>query len=351
MMPPENHIPGCALAFPYQQEAPRGAWLGGDSNFSVVLSPNTALMTFQDTFVGGASIAARSGSAIVSNTIAKIGCGAEGSSLDYFWRFEDEQHRAIFNDTHPSGDRLWIQQPWLHTEKLFLTATRVGEGGELGFEEHGMTLARVNNPHEPPDAWQIDYFNLTEQRVTVGKGAVVFGEYVYLFTPHAGGTLLARLGLDRLLEATISEADLEYLSSDDSFQPGLELDDATLFGMPANTGLTIRFHEASSRWLALYVSTSGWPSQDIVVSSAERLEGPWSAPEVVYQMPEMVPGSDVYDVDNICYGGAEHVAFNPEPDERLLFTYTCNSLVFAKQVANLDLYVPVVVDVPNPLAD
>ncbi len=345
----EPRLAECALSFPYRNEPERGNWLGADSNFSVVLSETTALMTFQDTFVGGSDLASRAGTGFVSNSVAAIGCEDGSYSIEYFWRREGDAHLAVFVDTHPSGDRLWIHRPWLYEGKLFLTATRVGSGGALGFEEHGMTLARVENPTAPPSEWSIEYFNLTDQRATVGKGMIDYGEHVYLFTPHENDLLLARLHHDQLLAPSITEASLEYLAGDDSWQPGLDLDDAKRLGLAANTGLTLRYHEASQQWLALYLTTDHWPSGEVVVSSAPALEGPWSAPQKVYDVPEMNPAAPEYDVDNICYGASEHHAFNPDPDARLLFTYTCNSLVFEKQVQNLALYVPVVVDVENPL--
>src|SRR5687768_15276170 len=42
--PNASKLSDCELAFPYQDENPRGHWLGGDSNFSVVLSASRALM-------------------------------------------------------------------------------------------------------------------------------------------------------------------------------------------------------------------------------------------------------------------------------------------------------------------
>jgi hypothetical protein len=44
-----------------------------------------------------------------------------------------------------------------------------------------------------------------------------------------------------------------------------------------------------------------------------------------------------------------HWHWNPNPETQLFFTYTCNSTVFAKQVANMSIYVPRVVTIKNPL--
>jgi len=339
----------CELGFPYRAGAGRGFWLGADSNFSVVLSPTLALMTFQDTFVGGATGTSRSGSHMVGNTVARIGCDGGTATIDYHWGGAAGDHQALFDEQAANGSRLWVQRPWLHEGKLFLTGTRVTSDAQ-GFDEQGMTLARVDNPLDAPEAWHIEYFNLTDQRLTVGKGVVATAEHVYLFTPYQANMILARIAKPRLLEASISESSLQYLKADGSWAEGLVAASAKKLGIPANTGLSVRYHAASKRYLALFTDTSGWPSASIAVSSAAALEGPWTPPAEVYRVPEMDPQAAGYDADTICYGAAEHEAWSGDPDRELLFTYTCNSNEFAKLLANLDIYVPRVVTLENPLS-
>jgi hypothetical protein len=343
---PKSQLSECELSFPYLEQAPRGYWLGADSNFSVVLSPSRAFMTFQDSFVGGASGTSRASTPFVGNSLADIRCEGGEYAIDYHWGGVGSDHRALFDEQKPN-ERLWIHRPWLYEGALMLTATRVTSDAQ-GFSELGMTLARVKNPLAPPEAWSIEYFDLTDQRVTVGKGIAETAAHVYLFAPHQADMLLTRIQKPRLLDSVIAESSLEYLKNDGTWGSGLVLEDAKRLGIPANTGLTVRFHDASQRWVALYTNTSGWPSATISVSSAAALEGPWSKPVDVYSVPEMKAGDPSYDPDTICYGASEHPAFNAEPDQKLLFTYTCNSTSFEKQVANLGIYVPRVVVVAAP---
>ena len=346
--PSAGNLSDCELALPYQDQAPRGHWLGGDSNFSVVLSASRALMTFQDTFVGGASTSSRMGSAMVGNTLASIACQDGQYSIDYSWGGVADSHQAMFDDQNPAGQRLWVHRPWVHEGQLFLTGTRVSSD-DTGFQEHGMTLARVENPLDAPAQWSIDYFNLTDQRLTIGKGIADSGQHIYLFTPYEANMILVRIAKSQLLEATIGEASLEYLRAAGNWAAGVVPADAKKLGLPANTGLTVRYHQASQRWLALFTNTSGWPSDVISISSAPELEGPWDEPTDIYSVPEMDPEAPEYDADTICYGAAEHDAFNPDPDGQILFTYTCNSNQFEKLLANMAIYVPRVVKVENPL--
>ncbi len=346
--PDVGKLTDCELAFPYQPEDPRGHWLGGDSNFSVVLSPSRALMTFQDTFVGGSSTSSRMGSAMVGNTLASISCENGQYSIEYAWGGTASDHQAMFDDQNPEGQRLWVHRPWVHEGRLFLTATRVSSD-ETGFVEHGMTLARVDNPLDPPAAWSIDYFNLTDQRLTIGKGIADSGEHIYFFTPYQANMILVRIAKAKLLEPTIAEASLEYLSTAGAWSPGVVPASAKKLGLPANTGLTVRYHATSERWLALFTNTSGWPSDSIGISSAPALDGPWAQATEIHAVPEMDPSAPEYDADTICYGAAEHDAFNPDPDGQILLTYTCNSNQFPKLLANMAIYVPRVVVVENPL--
>lgn len=94
--PTSDELSDCGLAFPYNDEQPRGHWLGADSNFSVVLGAGRALMTFQDTFVGGSVATERNGSAMVGNSVAAIGCQGGQYTIDYAWGGLAQQHAAMF---------------------------------------------------------------------------------------------------------------------------------------------------------------------------------------------------------------------------------------------------------------
>src|SRR5439155_14132400 len=65
---------GCEPRFPYQDEPDHGTWLGGDSAFSIALSPTLSLWTFQDTFVAGHGETTRANAHIVAGTVALASC-------------------------------------------------------------------------------------------------------------------------------------------------------------------------------------------------------------------------------------------------------------------------------------
>jgi hypothetical protein len=333
-----SSLPGCELSFPYQDEPTLGTWLGGDSAYSLPLSPTVALWSFQDTFVGMHGQTARPGAGLIANSYAHFSCEHGVGSIRYFWK----QGGAILSDG-AEGQRFWPQQPIIYKGYLFQAMTRVQNAAD----EIGTTLARVENPLDPPDAWHAEYFELAKLS-GLGKGTIVVDGYAYLFG-NAGEAVVARLPLDELIKPdAVPSALLEYLASDGQWKPGLDTQDAKKLGFSANVGTSFRYLQDAGKWLVLFTSTSGWPNPNIAVSTAPDLSGPWSKPVNVYQVPEMTAGSPEYDKDNVCYAAVEHHESNPEPETDLLFSYTCNSFVFAKQQANMGIYLPKIVRLKIP---
>ena len=134
-------LSGCALTFPYQDEPTLGTWLGGDSAYSTLLTPTTALWSFQDTFVGKHGQTGRAGAGLIANSLAIITCANGVQSIHYVWGLVNNGARAIFSDG-VANQRFWPQQPFIYKGTLFAAMTRV-QGGAT---EIGTALARVANP-------------------------------------------------------------------------------------------------------------------------------------------------------------------------------------------------------------
>jgi len=336
----------CTPQFPYQDDPTLGTWLGGDSAYSVSVSPTAAVWTFQDTFVGPAHQTGRANVPIIGNTMAIAECHGGVFSLHYFWTRSGP--KAFFDDGNTQGSRFWTLQPWMHAGTLFAALTEV-ENAAVGFDELSTKLARVANPLDPAGSWHVEYLALADIP-GLGKGAVVQDGYVYLYAPFQNDQIVARLPLDELVKPGADPpALLQYLSKAGDWKAGLSTADAKKIGLTANTGISVRYVPGLAQWVALFMNTSTWPSPNVAVSSAPSLEGPWSKPANVYSVQEMNPAAPGYDKDTICYAAIEHPEWNPNPEAQLFFTYTCNSTVFAKQVANMNIYVPRVVNIKNPL--
>jgi hypothetical protein len=335
-------LAGCALSFPYKDDPNLGTWLGGDSAYSTLLDERTALWSFQDTFVGKHGQTARPGSAMIANTYAYVTCEGGAQRIQYFWRHEDGGVQAVMSDG-AENQRFWPQQPILYGGYLFQAMTRVQNGAD----EIGTAFARVKNPQATPDNWQVEYYELASLS-GLGKGTLIEGDYLYLFG-NAGQAVVTRMKLSELLKPSIAPKNLlEYLATDGNWKPGLDTAQAKKLGFSANVGTSFRYLGQRKQWLVLFTNTAGWPAPNIAISTAPSLEGPWSKPVDVYQVPEMSEGKPEYDKDTVCYAAIEHQESNPAPETDLLFSYTCNSLVFEKQLANMGIYLPKIVRLALP---
>ncbi len=345
--PPE--LTRCSFALPYTYQTGRGYWLGGDGTSSVALSESRALVAFQESFVGGPSKLSRVDSELSGSSVARLSCLSGKLSVEYAWGGAGHEHAALFDDDASDGVELRLQQPWLTAGKLFFTATRVTRD-DSGVTEHGTTLIRVDDPLAPIAEWQVEYFELTAQRASVGAGVAETSSDVFLFTTRGDELGLTRITKERLLAPTVSEGSLETLRADGTWGPGLELDLSRRLGLPARAGLSVRHHAPSGRWLALFTNTSVLPSASISVSSALDLAGPWSTPTLVYTVPEMSTLSPEYRSGWVCSGAREHPAFNALVDKELLFSYSCRPTNRASLLVEMSAFQPRVVRLGLPLS-
>jgi Domain of unknown function (DUF4185) len=174
---------------------------------------------------------------------------------------------------------------------------------------------------------------------------VVEGDYAYIFALHEKGSrpmLLTRIPL-KGLGAPVKH--LEYLAKDGGWKAGLAPADALHVMESGNTEMTVRYHPALKKWIAV-MNAPVFFSDEIVFRTAPQLAGPWDKGETIYHIPEMQKDYAGYDKDTFCYAAKEHPEFRL-PDS-ILFTYACNSLKPKKLLTNLGIYFPKVVRVPLP---
>ena len=120
---------------------------------------------------------------------------------------------------------------------------------------------------------------------------MVHGDHLYLFgfldrEDDRFPRFLARLPLAAFDARVARPADaIETLGNDGRWLPGLQPDAAQIVMEDSATEMSVAFHPVEAKWLALYnfaqVDASfpaTRPSDAVFARTAERLEGPWSAP-------------------------------------------------------------------------
>ncbi len=332
----------CTPSFPYAQ-----GWLGGDAAYSVPLDAQHSVWLFGDTFVGDPSMRTRSGSHMVSNSIAISTCRDGIFDIHYYLPTQKSGAPRAFFDSATSAYRYWPMDGFVYNGSLYVALYQVvtkPEGGPFGFEMRGVTLARIANPGNDPRHWSIEYVELASGKVVFpGVTAVVSPPWVYLFAVLADDAhpnhplILARVALDHL-DAPASA--IEYLAADGSWKRGLNWRDARVVIDQGHTEMSVRYHPDIRKWIAVQ-QTPGLGT-GMGVRTAEHLAGPWSSFQSWFSMPEVPPPADER---TFCYAAKEHIEFARDSSE-MVITYACNSFDFAKLVADMSLYRPQVVRMP-----
>jgi hypothetical protein len=360
----------CWPAFPY-----RDGWLGADAAYSIPLSDSESVWLFGDTFVGEHGGTDRRGAAFVHNSIGVSRCRAGGRwQIDYAWgRGPDGAPRAFLERGEPDA-WWWLFDGFLHAGRLYLGLLEVERAPPSGplalpFVFTGAKLARVENPRDAPEEWRVRVLALSSGAHALPAAMVVHAEHAYLFIFLDRGDgrrprALARIPLRALAgDARDASGALEYLALDGAWRPGLDAADARVLMDDTATEMSVRFHPDLGRWLAVYshpAVDAGFPrtpaSDAVWLRSAERLEGPWSEPRLLFRVPELDPAyTGGHDPNTGCYAAKEHPQLGA--GRRLTLTYVCNLFtgpgqdpneILGRLLVHMGLYrpIPVALDLP-----
>ena len=367
-------------SFPYSQ-----GWLGGDAAYSVPLAADTTLWLFGDSFVNALAPATpaapatpsgrpptRRGATLVHNSIGVATCSDAGHwNIDYAWGKGESGEPEAFLDPGVPGRYWWLFDGFVHADALYLGLLIVEESEPRGalnlpFRFTGVQLARIRHFRRAPERWEIEILPLSAHpQAFPTSSLVVDGDYLYLFAFVDSDTdqlpqILTRIPLSAL-ESDRPGDRLEYWARSGHWRAGIDTSDAMQLMEDTAAEITVRFHPELERWLAIYNHAStnpktGDPSAAVYLRSAARLDGPWSEPTPVFEIPELADDSaGQRDPNTACYAAKEHPHLAGEG--RLLITYVCNLFtkegedpfaVLGRLLDQMNLYRPVAVSLPLP---
>ena len=246
----------------------------------------------------------------------------------------------------------------LYIPLIAVTATNK-EGELFNFKITGHKLARIKDfSAADPYKWSVDYVDLTSAISpdirAFATTSVVYKNYVYFYPFYAYskdklnifGNIIARISVSKLNDPAGAT---EYFTKDGTWQNRLAPARIKIIFDAGVSELSVRYHAAVKKWIAVYLTTQNKGNQ-LLYQAADKLEGPWSEPKTLDgAIPEVDPRSPLYDKNNFCYAGKEHIEFSG--NKNLLVTYVCNSaedpqrrISFVRR--NLFLYRPVVREIP-----
>jgi hypothetical protein len=336
----------------------KDGWYGGDGAYSIKVDGERTLWLFGDTFVSHEE--GRKDridmDVLLGTTLAVSTCSANnGFNIRYYLKKKNEKFVSSFG----KDEWLWPQDPFIVNNVLYIpliVVTAINKERELfNFKITGHKLARIKDFSAPdPYKWSMDYIDLTPEIppeiAAFATTSVVHNDYIYFYPFYAYskdavsvlGNILARIPESKLDNPARA---IEYFTKDGTWENKLNPEKVKIVLDARVSELSVRYHAADKKWIAVYLSTQNKGNQ-LLYQFADELEGPWSEPKALgVTIPEVDSNSPLYDKNNFCYAGKEHIEFSR--NRNLLVTYVCNSAEDLRSRTgfirrNLFLYRPVV---------
>lgn len=336
----------------------KDGWYGGDGAYSIKLDGKRTLWIFGDTFVSGQQGRQdRIGMDVMLGTTLGIStCSEDGVfEIKYYVKKTSEKFISSFSE----NEWLWPQDPFIANSTLYIplliVEAKPDMEGPFKFKIAGHKIAKITNYEAAePDRWIMDYIDLTpgipKEIIAFATTSVVYQNYVYYYPlcvstgdlPIIFGNILARIPINELNDPADA---IEYFTKDGIWEKELNPAKVKIVIAAGVSELSVRYHENDKKWIAVYMSTRNNGDQ-LLYQLADAPEGPWSEPKALLKtIPEVNPESTLFDKNNFCYAGKEHIEFSR--DKNLVVSYVCNSFEdFQKDSnfirKNLFLYRPVV---------
>jgi Domain of unknown function (DUF4185) len=273
--------------------------------------------------------------------------------MHYYWRDPEAETPRSFFDTGRDDAWFWPLDGYLDGKTLYISFLLVHNrpgahlGDAFGFVIDGTKWAKVTNLSAPPNRWKISFRDMTDSDLWPGVAIIPDGKFVLLYTQVSEGEgkgymTVLRVPRDKLDDPPVN---WEYLATDGKWHAGTPHGDAkNVIDQPISE-MSVRYHPAEKQWVAISPGPE-FPSPRIVARTADSPVGPWSAPNTIFEFPEMKPATPGYEKDTFCYATKEHVEF--ETDSTMVLTYACYAFSTPKARENMGIYRPQVVVVGVP---
>ena len=312
-------------------------WIGADGAYSVAISPTRTLWLFSDTWVGKISDGRRTDATIVNNSVG-IQTAVNDRVNFTIARDSEDKPRALFI---PSDGRgwCWLQAGAMDQGRLWLflnQVERTNEHSVFGFSSMGLWLGSVANVEASPEQWHVEQAKMPNTVFTADRmlvwGAAVFrlGDdlYVYGTDEHRGqGTPDRRMVIARVPAASIGTFSTWRYFRDGDWGEDYRHVSPLAAEMANEYSVTC----LGNRYIAIY--TERGLSPRIMGRLADCPWGPWSAPGVLYECPEMGRDKNVF-----CYGAKAHPG--PSSGHDLVVSYVVNAFDFWQVAREARLYWP-----------
>lgn len=304
-------------------------WRGGDSAGSIDLGDGRVLWLFGDSVISANSNSSRMGTLVRNSVAIQKGYYLSGP-VKYYWRNLSKRKQAFFSA--PGVEWFWPGHGSIVRDRLivFLLQLRSSKTG-LGFEAVGWYVAIISNPADDPDKWNIRYVRGPDTFGQMAGSAAVLKDdkYLYAFGSDEPATHDAHL-----LRWSLHDVYLGKIWKPEWWFNGQWVKRRSELPKPrplfaGATEYSVHFDPDLEKFIQ--IQTFGFGEASIGLRMADRLEGPWSEPKIIYtpdysgvKMP-------------IAYSAKAH----PELRGNGLFvTYNVNTLDLKHMLENQSIYFP-----------
>lgn len=322
-----------AERFPSLERKLRGTsgFVGGDSAYSIVLSPNKSLWLFGDSFIGKiAADGKRKDCKMVRNTVA-LDDPTKPAARPTFYVQEPAFFKCGKNFYWP-GDGL------MYKGKLYVfmheTESAPKQRPPFQFNPLHDHLMIVQNPMDSPPTWKIKEYNFLNPSSNrqLGIATVLDGDYIYIYLSNTAirvGLWKNPTGVARLKKSDLEAGKIENLEwlADGGWQPKPAFLDT--MWEDGTSEMTVTKVSGLPGFFAFYLP---FGNNAIMMRHADRPDGPWSKPVVAYTLPKA--SKDIF-----FYSAKAHPQYSKGKGEVAL-TYCDNSSVFSRVLNDAKLYFP-----------
>ncbi|MEB2784951.1 hypothetical protein [Algoriphagus persicinus] len=333
-------------------EFPLGeGWLGGDGDVSVPINATTTLFIFSDTWVGNKNQQSRMepGMRMVSNSVAVQTCLPNGDTdVKYFWNNKYSENPEPIFKTFTKRYKFWVTDAFKINDNLYVLLEKVGPklaaspNDIFNFSLLGYTLAKINNPSDTPNKWNIEYIPVPDFKnpvMSIGPH-VKLDNYMYFFiNRYDKAQVLIRKKLEFIDN---NEKPFEYYALNKTWKEGLDVNDMdTLVNGFRST--TVNYHPEMQQWVM--ICDIKFMDNKIKIRTAPELTGPWSDEIDIYEISEVTPGNSLYSESNFSYLPRECIQNYDSKRHVMLLTYDINNPNFSEIIANPNIYTPKIITI------
>lgn len=312
-------------------------WIGADGAYSVALAPDRRLWLFSDTWVGKVRDGRRTDATIVNNTVG-VQAGPAGRVAYSIAHGADGKPAALVVPADGRG-WFWLQAGVADRGRLSLFLNQVekaGDGGVFGFRSVGLWLGTVADAGGPPESWRVEQVKMpnavfADGRTLVwGAATLRVGDDLYVYGTderRGAGRLDRQMVVARVQAASVGDSAAWRYFQGGSWVEDFRSPDHLVNDMACEYSVT----PVGNRYVAVY--TERGLSPRILGRTAEHPWGPWSAPAVLYECPEMGRDKKLF-----TYAAKAHADLSS--DRELVVSYVVNSFDFWQVARDAKLYWP-----------